>query len=171
MDRARAVKPVFPFCPFAAQPGHLQTCTGYLQIELDLMIPTVSKDPDFHFRIGRKIRKTKKPEKSKFEFDQPSANYCCWSYLSTLFRFSRFSLGSIFLLPANFSYFLANFSLTQDPEKNSRFLFVGLCLRDPQKSFLRVSETHKKVFLRVSETHKKISRILFTGLQDLQKDF
>ena len=109
---------------------------------------------------------------------------CLLHYLKIpLFRFSRFSLGSIFLLPANFSYFLANFSLTQDPEKNPRFLFVGLCLRDPQKSFLRVSETHKKVFcgsprptkrfleffLRVSKTYKKISRILFVGLGDPQK--
>ena len=85
-DRARAGKPVFPFCPIVAQPGHLQTSTGYLRIGLDLRITTVLKNLDFHFRIGRKIRKTEKPEKSKFEFDQPSANYCCWSYLPTFAR-------------------------------------------------------------------------------------
>ena len=43
-----------------AQPGHLQTSAGYLQIGLDLRIPTVPKNPDFRFRIGRKIRKTEK---------------------------------------------------------------------------------------------------------------
>ena len=86
MDRAKAETPVFPICPIAAQPGHLQTCTGYLQIGLDLRIPTVPKNLDFHFWIGRKIRKTEKAAKSIFEFDQPSANYCCWSYLPTFAR-------------------------------------------------------------------------------------
>ena len=49
MDRARAGKPVFPFCPIAAQPGHLQTCTGYLQIRPDLRILTVPKKSGFPF--------------------------------------------------------------------------------------------------------------------------
>ena len=43
-----------------AQLGHLQTSTGYLRIGLDLRIPTVPKNPDFRFRIGRKLRKTEK---------------------------------------------------------------------------------------------------------------
>ena len=46
-----------------AQPGHLQTSAGYLQIGLDLRIPTVPKNPDFRFRIGRKLRKTEKTGK------------------------------------------------------------------------------------------------------------
>ena len=43
-----------------AQPGHLQTSAGYQQIGLDLRIPTVPTNPDFRFRIGRKLRKTEK---------------------------------------------------------------------------------------------------------------
>ena len=50
-----------------AQPGHLQTSTGNLRIGLDLRNPTVPNNPDFRFRIGRKIRKTgenrKKPKR------------------------------------------------------------------------------------------------------------
>ena len=46
-----------------AQPGHLQTSTGYLRIGLDLRILTVPKNPDFRFRIGRKLRKTEKTGK------------------------------------------------------------------------------------------------------------
>ena len=46
------------------QPGHLQTSAGYLRIGLDLRIPTVPKNPDFRFRIGRKIRKTEKNRKN-----------------------------------------------------------------------------------------------------------
>ena len=34
--------------------------TGYLRIGLDLRIPTVPKNLDFRFRIGRKLRKTEK---------------------------------------------------------------------------------------------------------------
>ena len=45
------------------QPGHLQTSAGYLRIGLDLRIPTVPKNPDFRFRIGRKLRKTEKTGK------------------------------------------------------------------------------------------------------------
>ena len=62
-DRARAGKPVFPFCPIVAQPRHLQTSTGYLRIGLDLRIPTVPKNPDFRFWIGRKLRKNWKIQK------------------------------------------------------------------------------------------------------------
>ena len=65
-DRARAGKPVFPFCPIVPQPGHLQTFTGYLRIGLDLRIPTVPKNPDFRFRIGRKLRKTENPFPARF---------------------------------------------------------------------------------------------------------
>ena len=32
-------------CPIVVQPGHLQTSTEYLQIRLDLTIPTVHKIP------------------------------------------------------------------------------------------------------------------------------
>ena len=46
-----------------AQPGHLKTSAGYLRIGLDLRIPTVPKNPDFRFRIGRKLRKTEKTGK------------------------------------------------------------------------------------------------------------
>ena len=42
-DRARAGKLVFPFCIIVAQPGHLQTSTGYLRIRLEPRIPTVPK--------------------------------------------------------------------------------------------------------------------------------
>ena len=65
-DRARAGKPVFPFCPIVPQPGHLQTSAGYLRIGLDLRIPTVPKNPDFRFRIGRKLRKTENPFPARF---------------------------------------------------------------------------------------------------------
>ena len=65
-DRARAGKLVFPFCIIVAQPGHLQMSTGYLRIGLDPRIPTVPKNPDFHFRIGQKIRKTEKNVSARF---------------------------------------------------------------------------------------------------------
>ncbi len=65
-DRARAGKLVFPFCIIVAQPGHLQTSTGYLRIGLDPRIPTVPKNPDFRFRFGRKIRKTEKTVSARF---------------------------------------------------------------------------------------------------------
>ena len=55
------LEPENRFCPIVAQPGHLQTSAWYLQIGLDLRIPTVPINPDFHFRIGRKSRKTEKP--------------------------------------------------------------------------------------------------------------
>ena len=58
LDRARAGKPVFPFCPILAQPGHLQTSAGYLRIGLNLRIPMVPKNPYFRFRMGWKLRKT-----------------------------------------------------------------------------------------------------------------
>ena len=58
-------KPIFPFCPIVAQSGHLKTSTGYLQIGHELRILTVPKNPDFRFRIGRKIRKTEKTGKSE----------------------------------------------------------------------------------------------------------
>ena len=48
------------FCPIVAQPGHLQTSAGYLQITLDLRILTVPRNWDFHFRIGGKLQKTEK---------------------------------------------------------------------------------------------------------------
>ena len=38
--------------------------TGYLRIGLEPRIPTVPKNPDFHFRIGRKLRKTGKNRKN-----------------------------------------------------------------------------------------------------------
>jgi len=75
-DRARAGKPVFPFCPIVAQPGHLQTSAGYLRIGLDLRIPTVPKNPDFRFRICRKSRKTEKTENSEIACD--ISNWSLW---------------------------------------------------------------------------------------------
>ena len=71
-DRARAGKPVFPFCPILAQPGHLQTSAGYLRIRLDLRIPTVPKNPDFRIRIGHILRKTEKTVSVHFALLRPN---------------------------------------------------------------------------------------------------
>ena len=62
-DRARAGKLVFPFCIIVAQPGHLQTSTGYLRIGLEPRIPTVTKNLVVRFRIGWKIRKMTENER------------------------------------------------------------------------------------------------------------
>ena len=56
----------FPFHSFLAYTGQLQKMQGYLQISLDLRIPTVPIFPVFRIRFGRKSGKT--VEKRFFRF-------------------------------------------------------------------------------------------------------